>query len=175
MPWPVACVAMRKDGALGMKQAMRLAQARQYISPTDKCKGTEEHYNIFEALISGRNPSDELVKPSLDYMDTFNANVLRISSMAHKVCELHEENDKADSYLVICGRVNMLHGYGLPEKIWKTIPSLKDESYTLCTRQDSSLLALNKDNYKSELKNRIGYCAIEKTPPADLCFVCQDT
>ena len=69
----------------------------------------------------------------------------------------------------------MLHGYGLPEKLWKLNPDLKDITYSVSTSQDSALLAMNKENYKSELKNKHGYSALNKIPPADLCFVCQDT
>jgi hypothetical protein len=86
---------------------------------------------MFEAALTSRNPHDEHIEPSQDYVDVFNSNALRISSMAQKVAQLYEEHGKEDSYFVICGRVNMLHGYGLPEKLWKLNPELKDITYTV--------------------------------------------
>jgi hypothetical protein len=51
MPWPIAVVSLRS----GLKQALRLAKARRYISLTENGKGTKAHYNIFESFISGRD------------------------------------------------------------------------------------------------------------------------
>ena len=91
MPWPVAAVALRTVSAtLGIRQAIRLARARKYISTTENGRGTAGHYNIFESMLTGRDPQDK-GGPTELYDDVFKANVLRASSMARKVTQLLEQ------------------------------------------------------------------------------------
>ena len=74
MPRPIACVALKKvKGTLGRKQAIRLAQARQYIDPSETGLGTKIHYKYYLK----ENPHST--------REQFSANILRAASTAHKV------------------------------------------------------------------------------------------
>jgi hypothetical protein len=53
--------------------------------------------------------------------------MLRAASTATKVnALLKASEDETDSYLVICGSVNMLYGYGIPERIFSAHKDIKD-------------------------------------------------
>jgi hypothetical protein len=79
MPWPFACVGLHKSGELGLKQALRLAKARQYIPTDEKCKGNDKHYELFTKTISGKDDATE------EYRDSYAANMLRAASTATRV------------------------------------------------------------------------------------------
>jgi hypothetical protein len=58
--------------------------------------------------------------------------MLRVASMVHKVNSLLENSQKNDNFLIICPKVNMLYGKGIPEGIWSKNPDLKQKSYSIC-------------------------------------------
>ena len=46
---------------------------------------SELHYNIFESMITARDPYDESQKPTDKYRQLFKAQLVKDESMAHKV------------------------------------------------------------------------------------------
>jgi len=65
-------------------------------------------------MVSGKDEATE------EYKDSYASNMLRAASTATKVNQLISlAENETDSYLVICGSVNMLYGHGIPERIYE--------------------------------------------------------
>ena len=85
--------------------------------------GSDNHYNFFESLISGRslnsNVEDNHVEqPSDRFRKIFPAQVFKDSVMAGIVAKhLHQPDTKDDKFLVICGAGHSDYGFGVPERL----------------------------------------------------------
>jgi uncharacterized iron-regulated protein len=102
------------------------------VAEDEDCCGSEAHFNVFESTMTGR--SDSSIPPQEDYREMFQAQVLKDAAMAHKVRTILNESDKDDKIFLLCGEGHMSYGYGVPERIWKTHPETKEETFMLYTR-----------------------------------------
>jgi len=90
-------------------------------------QGSENHYNLFESLISGRSLNQHNFKdsesiniepPSDRYRQIFPAQVFKDSVMAGVVAKhLQESKSIEDKFFIICGSGHLEYGFGVPERL----------------------------------------------------------
>jgi uncharacterized iron-regulated protein len=89
----------------GEEVAIKAAVELDYIdATTTSFEGTDLHYNMFEAMISGREMWNEITKPSDSYRKIFKAQILKDDAMAYRVAKLLKEDSDDQKYLVIAGK-----------------------------------------------------------------------
>lgn len=106
----------------GLTQTIQEASAAGFISKKEILNGTNEHYNYFESLLTGRNMHlDPLGKNATDRFreKMFPAQIIKDASMAWCVKNLDEIMNVSglDRMLVVCGVGHMLYSHGVPERI----------------------------------------------------------
>jgi uncharacterized iron-regulated protein len=89
-----------------------------YIDLKNYKKGSEEHYNVFESMISGRvlavsqTPTDRFRK-------IFPAQIIKDAAMANKIVKTLNEGNKDDKILVLMGKGHCEYGFGVPERVFE--------------------------------------------------------
>ena len=103
----------------GKNAALQAATQAGFISKKETLDGTDEHYNYFESLLTGRNmySNDNVLDRFREKM--FPAQIMKDASMAFRVKNLLRIDDVngQDKILVVCGVGHMLHSHGVPERI----------------------------------------------------------
>jgi ubiquinone/menaquinone biosynthesis C-methylase UbiE/uncharacterized iron-regulated protein len=158
----------------GLEPALEAAKAKDFISADEMCAGSEHHYNFFDSLISGRDMHDTSTPPGENFRRMFPAQIIKDAAMAYKVTKLIKEDAAGhDRYLVICGNGHMGYGYGVPERIYSSIPEIAEQTYMILAREPDHLLSLEKEepeDFTADLKR----CYGETKTPADVCFVFEE-
>lgn len=115
IPRPYARLLMKE----GKGAALQAATQAGFISNKETLDGTDEHYNYFESLLTGRNMylNDGVLDRFREKM--FPAQIIKDASMAFRVKNLLRNYDVygQDKILVVCGVGHMLHSHGVPERI----------------------------------------------------------
>ena len=101
-------------------------------------EGSEQHYNLFESLISGRglqkDDKGETEKPSDKFRKIFPAQVFKDSVMAAVVAKhLNDPQTEHDKFLVICGSGHLEYGFGIPERLESVVS--KGDTCSITARQ----------------------------------------
>ena len=87
-----------------------------YLQQEEKLAGSEDHYNFFDSLISGRDlNSDQEV--SERFKKIFPAQVLKDSVMASSIRRGMERSGLGDKFLVIAGSGHVDYRFGVPERL----------------------------------------------------------
>lgn len=95
-----------------------------YIDLNDYQRGSEDHYNEFESLISGRNLALNRT-PTDRFRKIFGAQVLKDQAMATRVIEqIKKRASEDDTYLVIMGKGHCEYGFGVPERVLSSLQKL---------------------------------------------------
>eukprot|EP00588_Corethron_pennatum_P016712 CAMPEP_0194310140 /NCGR_PEP_ID=MMETSP0171-20130528/7069_1 /TAXON_ID=218684 /ORGANISM="Corethron pennatum, Strain L29A3" /LENGTH=644 /DNA_ID=CAMNT_0039063619 /DNA_START=155 /DNA_END=2089 /DNA_ORIENTATION=- len=118
----------------GKEKALQAASKAGFISKYETLEGTDQHYNFFESLLTGRNIYDSNGNDSAEEMSDrfrekmFPAQIIKDASMAFCVKNLLSGKNKAkDKVLVVCGVGHMLHSYGVPERIMANLSVDKEK------------------------------------------------
>lgn len=135
--------------------------------------GSEEHYNYFESLISGRDMHNKATPATESVRKMFPAQVIKDSSMAYCVSKLLKTQPTDSTFFVIMGNGHMGYGYGVPERIWQLDESTKDQTYMVMAREGDQSLTLDCDegfDFAEALDDVYG----KEQAPADLLYVFED-
>lgn len=122
----------------GQQTALQLATQNGFLQNQDQfIPGSEEHYNYFESLITGRNINFD-PSPSENFRKIFPAQIFKDCVMASVISKHISDDVKV---VVICGRGHCDYGFGVPERVqrlgniqrneWKMI-SVRDASQVMC-------------------------------------------
>jgi len=139
-------------------------------------EGSEDHYNLFESLISGRKLtgcSDDAKNPSDRFRKIFPAQVFKDSVMAGVIAKhLNDSKSSDDKFLVICGSGHLEYGFGVPERLTKLLG--KDETCSITARQ---LEDTEETPGAIELRDAliVEHFAANNRFPSDLVFLYHDT
>ena len=88
-----------------------------YMAKKDMLEGTDQHYDFFESLISGRN-LDSWIDPSDRYRKIFLAQILKDCVMASVIKRgIKASTNPKDKFLVIAGSGHVDHRFGVPERV----------------------------------------------------------
>ena len=121
IPRTYARQIMRESKEAGLAAA----KEKGYVKPDEDLEGTDDHYNMFESMISGRDMHNKDTKPGDQFRKMFPAQIIKDASMAFKVNELLKTCSDDTTFYVICGNGHMQYGNGVPERIWSASPDLK--------------------------------------------------
>jgi len=120
----------------GEEKSLEAARQDGFLDPQEPyMKGSENHYNFFESLISGR---DMLTLPPNDrFRGIFPAQVIKDSAMAHMIVREYRNRRKTAGmckFLIICGSGHCDYRFGVPERVdaAKIIP--KEETCLISSR-----------------------------------------
>jgi hypothetical protein len=100
----------------------------------------------------------------------FAVQVIKDASMANRVNTVLKKANEKDKLLIVCSAGHVAYGFGIPERIWKLHPKLKEQSIILLTREAGA----------EELDKPIEYSLPayfnrEPEGPHDFCFsYCQE-
>lgn len=112
----------------GIEVALCAAKAGGYVRADEDCSASEEHYSMFEALVTGRPMHDHSTTPSNIARRLFPAQVLKGCSMAHTVAGVvaaaSAEGAPPFRVLVACGASHMAYSHGVPERVLAVHPQL---------------------------------------------------
>jgi hypothetical protein len=99
---------------------LREARNRDYVGQVEKLDRNESYYNMYEAMMTGRDMHTyDRNKPSDSYRDLCNIEHIKAASVAHAVNKLMAKIGRNEKVLVICAAHHMAFGYGMPQRIWK--------------------------------------------------------
>jgi uncharacterized iron-regulated protein len=115
IPRSYARVVMRE----GLQAGLAQAKEKDYVAPNETLIGSEEHYNFFDSLISGRDMNNKNTPPGDQFRKMFPAQVIKDASMAYQVSKLMQSEPADSTFFVIMGFGHMGHGFGVPERIWQ--------------------------------------------------------
>jgi uncharacterized iron-regulated protein len=115
IPRSYARVVMRE----GLEAGLAQAKEKDYVAPNETLIGSEEHYNFFDSLISGRDMNNKNTPPGDQFRKMFPAQVIKDASMAYQVSKLMQSEPADSTFFVIMGFGHMGHGFGVPERIWQ--------------------------------------------------------
>ena len=144
-------------------------------------QGSENHYNLFESLISGRSlnkhnfrdsEDTNLEPPSDRYRQIFPAQVFKDSVMAGVVAKhVQESKSIEDKFFIICGSGHLEYGFGVPERL-DSVVSRKDT----CSITARQLEETEGDLESKQLRDAL--IVEEFGPnnkfPSDIVFLYQD-
>jgi len=94
-------------------------------------QGSENHYNFFESLISGRDMADS--PPSDRFRRIFPAQIIKDAAMAHIVVREARASER-NRLLVICGAGHCEYRFGVPERVDEAEVVPKEQSCVISTR-----------------------------------------
>ena len=106
-----------------------------YVNKIGLSPGSENHYNFFESLISGRNIQTEFEEVGERFKRIFPAQVLKDTAMATVIGNAIKDSlDNNDKFLVIAGSGHIDYRFGVPERVdsFNLIP--KEETIILTVR-----------------------------------------
>lgn len=107
-----------------------------YLDPETKSfESSELHYNMFEAMITGRDMYDQSQKPTGQFQNMFPAQLIKDYAMAYKVNKLLKDDTPEQKYLIVAGYGHMEHYCGVPERILDVFPDLKEQSLLLVAHE----------------------------------------
>jgi uncharacterized iron-regulated protein len=112
----------------GEEVAIPLARSQDFLpSGLNKLEGTEFHYSMFESMITQRPLFDpECAKPSDQFRKIFKAQVLKDEAMAYKITKILGKASLDDKVLAVLGYGHCQFGSGVPERVFKKMPSIED-------------------------------------------------
>jgi arsenite methyltransferase len=148
-------------------EQVALQSAASWLPTNPQLKGTEQHYNIFESLLTGRFIGSEQL-PKDTFRGIFQAQLLKDVAMACKVNTLlEEEPQQDDKILVLVGNGHVLGYSGVPERVLERHPELAAETCVIVSHHGTDL-DLDKNNDESRLKQSIVHHLNHTWGPANL-------
>jgi len=159
----------------GEEAGLKAAADKDYVdSSLTALNGSDLHYNMFEAMISGRNMWDEKLKPNDNYRKIFKAQLIKDHAMAHKVSNLIKNNAQ-DKFLVIAGKGHVQHNLGVPERVYEVHPAIREEASLVVAYHNEYDCDITKEADHKELIEGIEETFGKPgTHPADILFVYDD-
>lgn len=120
-------------------EAAALASASAWLPPGADLEGHGFHYDVFESLISGRDPyREEGGPPDERFRGIFRAQVLKDVAMAHKIGTLLENAGAREKILVVAGNGHVLHHCGVPERVLRARPGLAGETALVASQPSAA-------------------------------------
>ena len=152
----------------GLEAGLTAAKEKAYVRVDEALEGSDEHYNMFESMISGRDMHNKETPATDQFRKMFPAQLIKDASMANKVNELLKIGALDTTYYVICGTGHMQYGYGVPERIWAANETLKQST--------SMVVAYEADGVKFDVDTEhLEVNFGTELSPADFCFLFADT
>lgn len=158
----------------GKDTAIDEARKAGFISPEERLDGTDQHYNYFESLLTGRNiQNDPLGTLASDrFRKMFPAQIIKDASMAWFVKNLKSlDLSGDDKILIVCGIGHMLYSHGVPERMFSN-GIRKDELLRIACLPTSDRHIFQRNDYHEHvmllLKNAYGG---PESNAADFCFL----
>ena len=148
----------------GLDAGLNAAKEKKYVKADETLEGSDEHYNMFESMISGRDMHNKETPPTGQFKKMFPAQLIKDASMANKVNELMKVSAPDTTFYIICGTGHMQYGFGVPERIWAANEALKN-STSMIVAYESDDVSFEED--KETLENTFG----TELSPADYCFL----
>jgi len=109
-----------------------------YLEEEDKLPGSEDHYNFFDSLISGRDLNSEQ-EVSQRFKKIFPAQILKDSVMASTIRKGIERSGHNDKFLVIAGSGHVDFRFGVPERLDRMNLFPKDQTCVITVRDGSQV------------------------------------
>jgi len=137
-----------------------------YLQEEDKLAGSEDHYNFFDSLISGRDlNSDQEI--SERFKKIFPAQVLKDSVMASSIRKGIESSGKEDKFLVIAGSGHVDYRFGVPERLDRMNIFPRDQTCIITVRDGAEVECIeNREFGKVE--------RFENCYPGDYVFIYEE-
>jgi uncharacterized iron-regulated protein len=143
-----------------------LHSAASWLPADPPMKGTEQHYNIFESLLTGRFIGSEQ-PPKDTFRAIFQAQILKDVAMAHKINTLLDQPSQDDRILVLVGNGHVLGYSGVPERVLLKHPELAAETCVIVSHHGTDLV-LDNNNDESRLKQAIVHHLNHAWGPANI-------
>ena len=154
----------------GMEPALAAAKAKGYVAEDETCIGSDAHYNYFESLLTSRSMHDSSSPPSNTYRGMFPAQIIKDAAMAHKVASLISSSHPLDRFLVICGVGHSAYSHGVPERIFASLPQLRDSTFRIMSVPMPATIDFDSPpQVHHALCNELGQPGV--SDPADMCLV----
>jgi ubiquinone/menaquinone biosynthesis C-methylase UbiE/uncharacterized iron-regulated protein len=162
----------------GKEKALEEARMAGFVSPHETLEGTDQHYNFFESLLTGRNmhhdPPGKLVSDRFRKM--FPAQIIKDASMAWCIHNLNRFDLKGDDrMLIVCGIGHMLYSHGVPERMISNGINPKDIMRVACIPTTNKYIVSGdvdtKEDVISLLHESFGG---PENDAADICFIYED-
>jgi hypothetical protein len=116
-------------------------------------KGTKQHYNIYESLLTGRFIGPEQ-QPRDTFRVIFQAQILKDVAMVHTSATQLEQPRQDDRMLVLVGNGNGLGFSGVPKGVLQKHPELAAETCVIVKHHGTDR-DLDKNNAERGLKQTI--------------------
>jgi len=137
-----------------------------YMNEDEKLPGSENHYNFFDSLISGRDiNSDQSV--SERFRKIFPAQVLKDSVMASSVGRGIKTSGANDKFLVIAGTGHIDYRFGVPERLDKMNLVPKSDTCIITVRNGAEV-----DYHENEEFGKVS--KFETNYPGDYVLLYED-
>jgi uncharacterized iron-regulated protein len=143
-----------------------LRSAASWLPTDPPMKGTEQHYNIFESLLTGRFIGSEQ-PPKDTFRAIFQAQILKDVAMAHKINTLLDQPRQDDKILVLVGNGHVLGYSGVPERVLQKHPELAAETCVIVSHHGTDL-DWDKNSDESSLKQTIVHHLNQAWGPANI-------
>ena len=162
----------------GKEKAIEEARRAGFIAPHETLEGTDQHYNFFESLLTGRNihqdPHGEMVSDRFRKM--FPAQIIKDASMAWCIYNLSRLDLKGDDrMLIVCGIGHMLYSHGVPERMIANGINPNDILRVACIPTANKSIVSDDTDKKGDvislLKESFGG---PENDAADICFIYED-
>jgi len=123
-----------------------------YLNTLSLPPGSENHYNFFESLISGRNLETDFQSVGERFKRIFPAQVLKDTAMATAIANsINNSTDTSDKFLVLAGAGHIDYRFGVPERVDSLNLVPKEETLILTVRdKDALTFTENSDLLKIE-------------------------
>jgi SAM-dependent methyltransferase/uncharacterized iron-regulated protein len=162
----------------GKEKAVEEARKAGFVAPHEKLDGTDQHYNFFESLLTGRNMhQDTCGKLATEkFRKMFPAQIIKDASMAWCIQNLRRLDLTGDDrMLIVCGIGHMLYSHGVPERMISNGIDPKDILRVACVPTTNKQI-LSGDEFTEEdvislLKETYGG---PENDAADICFIYDD-
>ena len=153
----------------GVEPALAAAKAKGYVAADETCTGSDAHYNFFESLLTGRSMHNSSSPPADTYRGMFPAQIIKDAAMAHKVVSLIRSSRHCDRFLVICGVGHSAYSHGVPERIFASLPHLRQQSFRIMSVPIPATVDFDSPQHMHEaLSNELGKPGA--SDPADICL-----
>jgi arsenite methyltransferase len=153
----------------GVEPALAAAKAKGYVAEDETCSGSEAHYNFFESLLTGRSMHHSSSPPADTYRGMFPAQIIKDAAMAHKVVSLIRSSHQSDRFLVICGVGHSGYSHGVPERIFASLPQLRQQSFRIMSVPIPATVDFDSlQHMQQALLDELGNPG--SSDPADICL-----
>ena len=138
-----------------------------YLKEEEKLCGSEDHYNFFDSLISGRDLNTDQ-EVSDRFKKIFPAQVLKDSVMASSIRKGVESSGLKDKFLVIAGSGHVDFRFGVPERLDRLNLVPRNQTCIVTVRDGAEVEFIENQEFGKVHK-------FENAYPGDYVFIYDDS